>query len=88
MYDRHEKQNRELQRQQQAHLAEAARNGQAAAEMRELASKDRKHRLRALLWAFPSWRAGGAGPRPWVPELDHLTALVASALDVTLLTRG
>jgi hypothetical protein len=45
MYDGPRKQNLELQRQQQAHLAEAAKSAQVSAAMRELASKDRKHRL-------------------------------------------
>ena len=51
------KRNMQLNQQRQARLAEGAMEGQAAAAMRELTTKDRKHRLHALLWAFAGWRA-------------------------------
>jgi hypothetical protein len=61
MYDGRRRQNLELQRQQQAQLAEGAKSAQVSAAMRELASKDRKHRLHALLWAFTDWRGRRRG---------------------------
>jgi hypothetical protein len=62
------KRNMQLNQQRQARLAEGAKQAQALAAMRELTTKDRKHRLHALLGTFTGWRARHDGDsRSW----DH-----------------
>ena len=47
--------------QHQARLAEGVKEARAAAAMRELAAKDHRHRLHALLRALTGVRAAGRG---------------------------
>jgi hypothetical protein len=49
--------NIQLCQQQQARLAEGVKEARAAAALRELAARDRRHRLHALLRAVTGWRA-------------------------------
>ena len=68
------KRNMQLNQQRQARLAEGAKEAQALAAMRELTTKDRKHRLRMLLAAFTTRRTrrgAGTGTAHGYRSWDH-----------------